>query len=176
MFALRGRQAEKGVKVVNALGKNAGEIDGIDGREPDLRSEGAVFKHRFHRSLGVVKAALDRKGKDIIRTGAGHLTLLQRRNASIGIENKSFDPFLTEEAVNRSGAGIAGSRTEDRDGASGAGDLRLVEIAEELQGKILEGESRPVEELQDVASGTQFPNRGNGGIVKFIVRKGNNTV
>jgi hypothetical protein len=33
-----------------------------------------------------------------------------------------------------------------------------------------------MKELQDITSGTQFPDRSNGRIVKFIVGPGNNTV
>ncbi len=71
--------------------------------------------------------------------------------------------------MNRSGARIAGSRSQHSDGMPRAANLLFVEISKYLKGKILEGQSGPMKEFQHMQFVRQCFERSNGRIIKGFV-------
>ena len=71
-----------------------------------------ITEYLLQRRLGIIKRSVDRHRENVIRTGAGHLPFLQRRDATIGIENENRRARLTEQTVNRRGPRITGGRAE----------------------------------------------------------------
>jgi hypothetical protein len=67
------------------------------------------------------------------------------------------------------GTGVPGGGTEHGDRLAGTADLFLIEIAEDLERKILEGKSRPVEKLEDKEVVIKRLKRGNCGVREGIV-------
>jgi len=102
----------------------------------------------LERCLGIVEGAVHRQGEDIGRTGACHLALLQRRGAAVRIKDEDGSAGLAKQAVDRRRAGVAGGGPKHVDGLVAQGALPGVEVAQQLQGKVLEGERRPMEQLQ----------------------------
>ncbi len=100
----------------------------------------------------VVERAIDAERKDVVCAGAGHLTLLERRGAAVGIKDENGGAGFAEQAVDGRRAGVAGGGAEDVDRLVADLALVLVQVAQQLEGEILECERRPVEELQHVGA------------------------
>ena len=108
--------------------------------------------------LAVVKVASHGEVVDVGVQHRGHLELLDRAYAALGMEHKNRDILLPPEAVNSGRAGVATCRAHDGEVVPVAASLALVpahqevleQVTEELQCHVLEGKSRPVEELQQV--------------------------
>ena len=141
---------------VDALRQHPREVDGIDRRQAMVRAEGLVAEDFLERRLRVVERTVDRDRKHVSRTRAGHLALLERRDAAVGIEDKNRGAGLAEESVDRRGTGVARGGTEHVDRLAAHHALVRVEIAEELEREIFERERRSVKEFEDVEV---FPER-----------------
>jgi len=89
-----------------------------------------VAKKLLQRGLSVVKRAVHRKGEDIGRARAGHLALLQWRDAAVGIGDENGGARLPQQAVDGRRAGVAGGRAEDIDRLPAHAALALVEVAQ----------------------------------------------
>ncbi len=150
LVAHGGGQTQVGPEVIHALGEDAGEVDGIDRAEAVAKAKLLVGEELLERSLGVVEGAGDGESVNVFRAGAGHLALLERRGAAVGIEDEDGGAGLAEQAMNGGRAGVAGGGAEHVDRLTAHGALVAVEVAEELEGEVFEGERGAVEELEHV--------------------------
>jgi hypothetical protein len=66
------------------------------------------------------------------------------------MEDEDVDAALAAHPVDRRAAGVAGGGAEDVHVAAALAEQVLEEVAEQLQGHVLEGQGRAVEELEDV--------------------------
>jgi len=135
-------------------------------------AEVLVLKDGLQRGLRVVERAVDGEGEDIVRPGAGHLALLQRRHAAVRIQDEDLGAGAAEQAVDGGGAGVARGGAEHGERLVAGHALVLVEVAEELEGEVLEGERGPVEELEHPGLVVELAQRGDVGVVEFRVRGG----
>jgi hypothetical protein len=108
--------------------------------------------------LAVVKVA--RHGK-VVHVGVqhgGHLELLDGAHATLGVEHEDGDILLPAQAVDGGRARVTTRRAHHRKVIPVPPRLPLVpahqevleQVAEELQGHVLEGEGGPVEQLEQV--------------------------
>ena len=84
----------------------------------------------------------------MVRAGAGHLALLERRSAAVGIKNENRGAGFAEQAVNRRRTGVAGGGAEHVDRLPAHGALVTVKVAQQLEREVFEREGGAVEELQ----------------------------
>mmetsp|Transcript_44661 Transcript_44661/g.136229 ORF Transcript_44661/g.136229 Transcript_44661/m.136229 type:complete len:640 (+) Transcript_44661:438-2357(+) len=137
-------------EVVGGLGEDAAPVDGIDGPELDLLAEGRIGERRLDDVLTVVERTLH---GDAVNVGVGdgrHLTLLNFRDAALGVQDDAVDALLSAEAVDRGRAGVSGGGPQHRESTVVRAGLEevLEEVPEHLEGDVLEGEGRAVEQLQ----------------------------
>ncbi len=132
------RQLHPGPDVVDALGEDAGDVDGIDGGEVLRLGEGDIAKDVLHDALGVIEGAGRADGEDVVRA-----------STAIGVEDENGDAVLAHAAVNGGAAGIPRGGSEDGEALAGESGLALVKEAKELEGEVLEGQRGAVEKLED---------------------------
>ena len=77
-----------------------------------------------------------------------HLPPLHRRDAAVGEEDGDVDPLAAAERFDRRAAGVARGRADDRRPLVALRQDMIHETGEELHRQVLEGERRPVEELE----------------------------
>ena len=65
----------------------------------------------------------------------------------MGVEDEDVDPLLAPHPIDRCAPGIAGGGAEDVHLAAGFLEQILKDIAQKLQGHVLEGQGRSVEQL-----------------------------
>lgn len=90
----------------------------------------------------------------------GHLSLLDGADLALGVHNEHADVFLASETIDSSRAGVTTGRTHNSQvfpllarfilALVPANKEVLEQVTQELQGNILESESRAVEQLQQV--------------------------
>ena len=102
----------------------------------------------LHQRLRVVERALDRDRLDVSLARRRHLPALHRRDAAVGKEDGDVDPLAAAKRLDRRAAGIAGGRADDGRALAALGEHMVHEAGEELHRHVLEGERRPVEELE----------------------------
>jgi hypothetical protein len=73
------------------------------------------------------------------------------------------------ERLHRRRAGIARGRPHDGDPLARLGQRRLHHLADELHGEVLEGQRRPVEQLQQEMVRPQLHQRRAGGVVEALI-------
>jgi hypothetical protein len=100
--------------------------------------------------------------------GAGHLPLLQRRDAAVRIEDENRGAGLAQQAVDRRRPGVARRRAEDIDRLAPHPALVLVEIAQQLEGEILERQRGAVEELEHVRAFVRAASGAMSGCAKPV--------
>ena len=69
------------------------------------------------------------------------------------MEDEDVDPVPVAAGLDRRRAGVARGRADDGDPLAALGQHMVVEPAQELQRHILEGQRRPVEQLQQPGPG-----------------------
>ncbi len=158
------RRAERdgGDEVVDDLGRDAGEVDRVDAREADAIAERMMIEHRLHDRLAIVEGAVDRERVDVGVLGAGHHPPLHVGDAAVRKQHDEIDLGAAAKRLDRGAAGVAGGRDHDG-GALAAARQRVVhQPGEELHRQVLEGERRPVKQLEDESVGADLPERRHG--------------
>jgi len=84
---------------------------------------------------------------------------LERRGAAVGIKDENGGAGFAKQTVDGGRAGVARSRAEDVDRLVADLALVLVQVAQQLEGEILERECGPVEELQHVGARVELDER-----------------
>ena len=138
-----------GVEVVDDLGEHPRPVDGVDRTEGVALLEVEVAEDLLDDLLAVVEGALDGQVEDVGIGDRGHLQLLHRRDLLVRVQDEDVDVLLAAHPVDGGAAGVAGGGAEDVHVLARFGQQVLEQVAEELQGDVLEGEGRAVEELQD---------------------------
>ena len=160
---------ERGMDIVDDLGHDPGPVDGIDRAQLVLFLELQIVEDGLDDGLPVVKGAAHRQIEDIGIGHRGHLQFLDGADPLVGVEDEDVDPLLAPHPVDRGAAGIAGGGAEDVHFAAGFLEQVLKDIAQKLQGHVLEGQGRPVEQLQDVTVAL-LDQRGDLRVVEGAVR------
>ena len=156
--------AEGGPEVVDDLREDARPVDGVDGAEGVGVLEGEVVEEGLHDGLAVVERAFDGQVEDVGVEDGRHLLFLERADAAVGVHHEDVDALLPAHAADGRAAGVAARRRQDVQAAVALGQDVLKEAAEELEGDVLEGEGRSVEELQDVDGADAQDGRDFGGV------------
>ena len=141
--------AEDGPEVVDDLGEDAAPVDGVDGAEVEVALEGEVVEDLLEDALAVVEGAVDGDAVDVRVGDGGHLAFLERADAAVGEHDEDVDAGLSADAVDGGGAGVSAGGAEDVEPLSGLGEDVFEDVAEELEGDVLEGEGWAMEELGD---------------------------
>ena len=142
------RQSQPRPHIIHALRQHPGDVDRVHRGEIHLPRERRIAERLFHYPLRVIKRPRHRDGEHIRRARAGHLPLLERSHAAIGIENENDDPVLPQASVNGRAARVPARRPQHRQPPSALCHLTFVEQPQQLQREILERQRRPVKQLQ----------------------------
>ena len=122
------------------------------------RSAG-VAEQRLQQRLAVVERALDREVVDVRRGDRGHLPALDLGDPAVRMEDHDADPLAPGKRLDRGRAGVARGRADDRDRRPAAAQEELEQPAEQLHRDVLEGERRPVEQLEQPFVGPELAER-----------------
>ena len=159
-----GRQPEPRVKVVHHLGEQPHAVDRVDGPEAPARLEPTVVEQGLHDPLAVVERSLDGNAVNVAVRHRRHLQLLEAARPPLREQDEDPHVRLAAQGRDRGAAGVAARRAEHVQRLAGALELVVEEVPEELKGEVLEGEGRPVEELEEV----QVSHRHEGGDLRGI--------
>ncbi len=159
-----------GPEVIDGLGHDPGPIDGVDGAEAPPLAEGLVVEHRLHQVLAVVEGALNGDVVDVIRRNGGHLAALDVGNPSLGVEDEDLDGAAVAAGLDGGRAGIARGGADDGDPFAPGLQHVVEDGAKELHGHVLEGQRRPVEQLQQPFALADFLQRGDFRGVEIRIR------
>ena len=153
---MRRAERDRGGEIIDRLRHDARPVDGIDAGEPHPVAEGVVIEHRLHQRLAVVEGAVD---GDRVHVGVGrrgHHAPLHLGDAAVGEQHHHVDLGAAAEGLDRGAAGIAGCGDHDG-GALAALDQHVVhQPGDELHRQVLEGERRPVEQLEHEQAGAEL--------------------
>ena len=166
----RRSHADRSPEIIDDLGHDPDPVDGVDGAEAPAPAEGLVVEHRLHQVLAVVEGAFDGDVVDVSGWNGGHLAALDVGNPSLRVENEDLDGGAVAAGLDGGRAGIA--RRGADDGHPFALGLQHVveDRAEELHGQVLEGQRRPVEQLQQPFALANFLQRGDFRGVEICIR------
>ena len=147
-LAMRRAERDRGGEVIDRLRDDARPVDRIDAGEPHAVAEGVVIEHRLHQRLAVVEGAFDGERVHVVVGRRGHHAPLHLGDAALREQHHDVDLGAAAEGLDRGAAGVAGGR--DHDGRALAARLQHVvhQPRDELHGEVLEGERRPVEQLE----------------------------
>ena len=168
--AVRAAERDGGREVVDDLGDDPGPVDGVDAGQSEAVAEGVVVEHRLHQGLAVVERTFHRNGVDVGRRDGRHLPALDLRDAAVRVEDDDVDPVEPAKGLDRSAAGIARGRADDRRTAPALGQHMVHEPGEELHGDVLERQGRPVEQLLDEEVIAELDERCDGRMREGAVR------
>ncbi len=137
-----------GVEVIDHLGEDARPVDGIDGAQAQLTLELQVAEELLDDALTVVEGAADGDGMDVGVQHRRHLPFLNGRDAPVREEDEDLDARLATHPGDGRRPRIPRGGADDIEPAAIPFQQVFKEIAQELQGHILEGRRRTVEEFQ----------------------------
>ena len=121
------------------------------GREPGVREGG------FYQRLAVVEGAVDGEGGDILAQGR-ELPFLEGGDAAARIEHHGPHPLPLPERLGDRRAGVAAGGGEDGDRMAGIAH-QVEHGGEEAGAEVLEGQGRPMEQLEGEDAGADFHQR-----------------
>ena len=147
--------------VVRHLRRDARPVDRVGGGQPDALAEGHVAEQLLDDALAVVERAVDRDGVHVGRRDRRHLAALDVAHAALGVEHDDLGAAARREPGDRGRARVARGRDEHRDALVALRQDVLEEPADELQREILEGQRRPVEELEQPLVGVELDERAD---------------
>ena len=169
------QQVGIGAEVVDDLRRQAAKVDAV-GRgkhlAPLVHFIGKILggEERLDARLRIVKVALHRDDVGVASTGGGHLQLLHGAHAVHGVEHRAAGAGHILEALQGCLARVAAGGHQDADlprfAVFPGGEGR--QMGQQLQRHVLEGQSRPMEQLQDEGVLPQGLQRGDGRIVKLV--------
>mmetsp|Transcript_60487 Transcript_60487/g.171336 ORF Transcript_60487/g.171336 Transcript_60487/m.171336 type:complete len:240 (+) Transcript_60487:456-1175(+) len=148
-IALR-EQLEVRVEVIGDLKHDAGPIDGVHGSEAVLPLEVELPEERLHNVLAIVEGALDGHAMHVWVQHARHLLLLDLGDTALREQNEALHVLLAAQPIDLRTARVAAGRPDHSEPSRVPLEEILIDVAQGLQGDVLEGEGRPMEELHDV--------------------------
>ena len=159
--------AERGRRphVVRHLRRHARPVDRVGRGQSDALAQLLVAEQLLDDALAVVERAVDRDGVHVGGLDGRHLPPLHLAHAALGIEHDDLGAAARGEARDGRRARVARGRGEHRDAARRAASRTWSKsLPDELQREILEGQRRPVEELQQPLAGVELDERADGGV------------
>mmetsp|Transcript_133098 Transcript_133098/g.425629 ORF Transcript_133098/g.425629 Transcript_133098/m.425629 type:complete len:437 (+) Transcript_133098:364-1674(+) len=143
-------QLEVRVEVIGDLKHDACPIDGVHGSEAVLLLEVELTEESLHDVLAVVEGALDGHAMHVWVQDARHLLLLDLGNPALREQNEALHVLLAAQPIDRRTACVAAGRPNHSEPSRVPLEEVLIDVAQGLQGNVLESEGRPMEELHDV--------------------------
>ena len=165
-LAVRRAERDSGDEVVDDLGGDAREVDRVDAGQADAIAERMMIEHRLHDRLAVVEGAVDRQRMDVGVVGAGHHAPLHLGDAAVRKQHHEVDLGAAAERLDGGAAGVARGRDRDGGALTACRQRVIHQAGEQLHRQILEGERRPVEELEDEGVGCDLRKRRHGGMLE----------
>ena len=163
-LALGRAQGGGGGEIVDALGRDTGEVDRVDARQIDRGAEVFVLEGGLHDGLAVVEGAFDRDAGDIAVGDAGHEPALDLADAALGEQHHDADVGAAAESLDGGAAGVARGGGQDGDGAALSRQHMVVQPPQQLHGHVLERQGRAMEQLQQEQVRLQLLQGRDGGV------------
>src|SRR5690625_996518 len=169
LFPFLLRNTEIGIKIINALRENPREIDRIDRGNRIVFAKIRIAENLLQNRLSVVECSFNRQRKNIRCSRTGHLPLLKRRDPTVRIKDENIYALFSKKSMNRRRSGIPGSCPENVDRTASPANLFFVKIAEQLKSKILEGQRRPMEKLENEKILVEPHQRRHIRMIEFLI-------
>ena len=107
-----------------------------------------IVEHRLHQRLAIVEGALDCQGIDIGLGRRGHHAPLHVGDAALREQHDRVDAARAAERLDGGPAGVARGRRHDGHALAACGQHVVHQTRQQLHRHVLEGQRRPVEQLQ----------------------------
>ena len=161
---MRAAERRCGDEVVGDLRDHAGPVDGVDAGQLDAVAERQVVEHGLQEGLAIVERAVDGDGMHVGFGGGRHHAPLHVGHASVREQDDGVDAFGAAESLDGGAARVARRGADDCDAGIAGSKHTVHEAGNDLHGHVLEGQRRPVEQLQNPRIGTGLDKRRHGGM------------
>ena len=122
--------------------------------------EGRIGEHRLHQVLAIVEGALDGDVAHIGGRDRRHLAALHLGDAALGMQDEDIDPVAGPRQASIAAEPVSPEVAPTMVTRWARSRQQMVEEpADELQRHILEGQGRPVEQLQEPGPGVDLLQR-----------------
>ena len=158
-FAVRRAQAHRSIEIVDDLDGKARPVDRIDGGELETLGKSGVIEHRFDQRLRRIEIAHDCDIVDIGREHGRHLPPLHIRYATLRMEHEDVHMGAICHGLDGGGPRIAGGCTNDGKMLVPLGEEALEQEPKELEGDILECQSPPMEQFEQILTLIELQSR-----------------
>ncbi len=158
-LAMRRAERDRGREVVDDLRDDAREVDRVDAGEPHAVAEGVMVEHALHDRLAVVEGAFDRERVHVRLGRRRHHAPLHLGDAAVRVERDQVDLGAAAERLDGGAAGVARGRDHDRRTFAALDQRMIHQARQELHRQVLEGERRPVEQLEHEGAGRKLRER-----------------
>ncbi|SVJ78826.1 Uncharacterised protein [Klebsiella pneumoniae] len=156
---MRRAELQRGMEVVDDLGHDPRPVDRVHRYQAGTLEEALVGEAGLDHLLAVVEVAFDGDVVDVVAEDGGHLPALHLGHAVVRVHDEDVDVVATAAAFDGRGAGIAGGGPHDHHALAALGQHMVEQAAEQLQGEVLEGQGRAVEQLQHPFVAVQLAQR-----------------
>ena len=164
--APRRAQGDGGVEVIDHLRQNPRPVDAVHTRQPHLVAEGEIVEHVLHAGLTIVKVTRHGNGMDIGLDRRRHLAALHLGHAAMRIQDEHIHIGQPAERLDGCRSGIAAGGAHDGHPLARPRQCRLKQLADQLHGKVLEGQRGPVEQFQQEVVAVQLHQRRTRGMAE----------
>ena len=106
-FAVRHAERDGGDEIVDHLGRDAGEVDGVDAGQPHAIAESVVIEHGLHQGLAIVERAFDRDRMDVVVAARRHHAALHVGDAPLRKQRDDVDLVARGEGFDGGATGVA---------------------------------------------------------------------
>ncbi len=158
----RAAQLQCGMEVVDDLGHDPRPVDRVDCHQAGALEEPLVGEAGLDHLLAVIEVAFDGDVVNVVAEDGGHLPALHFRHALVRVQDEDVDVLAAAAAFDGRRAGITRGGAHDHHALATLGQHVVEQTAEQLQGEILEGQGRTVEQLEHPLVAVQLAQRGNG--------------
>ena len=149
------------LEVVDDLGRYPRPVDRVDRADGIAGFELGVVADRLDQVLAVIEHAPHRDIENVGVLQREHLRGLEPAHLLVRREHEHPDAALAAHGIFGAGAGVAGSRAEDVEMAAGLEQGVFKQMAEQLQGDVLERQGRAVRQAQQPDAIKQWRDRGD---------------
>ena len=149
-----------GVKVVHRLRQQPPDVDRVRRRQPHAPPQIGVAERVARQPMTVVEAAGDGVRPHVPALAVEHrqLRFLRRADAAVGIQDDDAGVRDAVEGMRDGAAGVAGGRGEDGERLAAAVERRH-QPRHHARADVLEGEGRPVKQLEGEDAGLDLDER-----------------
>ncbi len=145
-----------GEHVIDALGKEPSDIDGVGRGEVELRPECPVLEGFLDQALAVIEASFYFQGVHVPAQGR-QLLFLQLAYPAGRVEDHHVDVGPAVKGVRDRASRVAGGGNEDLDAPVVFAEEVFHDCGQELGAEVLEGAGGPVEQLQQEEARVEAP-------------------